>query len=228
MYHAREVSENDAPELYNIVRNLALAANLPMPRVYIVPGETPNAFATGRNERHAAVAVTEGILRILKRDELEGVLGHELTHIKNHDILIGSIAATIAGAIVMLAHIAQWAAIFGGGSRDDDEGGSNIVGLIVMAILAPLAASLIQMAISRSREYMADEGGAKISGKPLSLASALGKLSGAAQAIPMEANPSTAHMFIVKPLSGRSLMNLLSTHPPLEERIARLRGMRTL
>ena len=228
MYHAREVAENDAPELYNLVRNLALAANLPMPRVYIVPGETPNAFATGRNERHAAVAVTEGILRILKRDELEGVLGHELTHIKNHDILIGSIAATIAGAIVMLAHMAQWAAIFGGSSRDDDEGGSNIVGLIVMAILAPLAASLIQMAISRSREYLADEGGAKISGKPLSLASALGKLSGAAQAVPMEANPSTAHMFIVNPLSGRSLMNLFSTHPPLEERIARLRGMRTL
>ena len=228
MYHAREVSENEAPELYNIVRNLALAAKLPMPRIYIVPGETPNAFATGRNERHAAVAVTEGILRVLKQDELEGVLGHELTHIKNHDILIGSIAATIAGAIVMLAHMAQWAAIFGGTSRDDDEGGSNIIGLIVMAILAPLAASLIQMAISRSREYLADEGGAKISGKPLSLASALGKLSGAAQALPMGANPSTAHMFIVNPLSGRSLMHLFSTHPPLEERIARLRSMRTV
>ena len=226
MYHAHEVSESEAPELYNLVKNLALRAQLPMPRVYIVPGETPNAFATGRNEQHAAVAVTEGILRILKKDELEGVLGHELTHIKNHDILIGSIAATIAGAVVMLAHMAQWAAIFGGTSRDDDEGGSNIVGLIVMAILAPIAASLIQMAISRSREYLADEGGAKISGKPLSLASALGKLSGAAQAIPMDAKPSTAHMFIVNPLSGRSLMNLFSTHPPLEERIARLRSMR--
>ncbi len=227
MYRAREVTEAEAPELYNIVRNLALAAQLPMPRVYIVPGETPNAFATGRNEHHAAVAVTEGILGILKKDELEGVLGHELTHIKNHDILIGSIAATIAGAIVMLANMAQWAAIFGGG-RDDDEGGSNIFGLIAMAILAPIAASLIQMAISRSREYLADEGGAKISGKPLSLASALGKLSGAAQALPMQANPSTAHMFIVNPLSGRSLMNLFSTHPPVEERIARLRSMRTM
>lgn len=228
MYHAREVSESEAPELYNLVKTLALRAKLPMPRVYIVPGETPNAFATGRNEQHAAVAVTEGILRILKNDELEGVLGHELTHIKNRDILIGSISATIAGAIVMLAHMAQWAAIFGGASRDDDEGGSNIVSLIVMAILAPIAASLIQMAISRSREYLADEGGAKISGKPLSLASALGKLSGAAQAIPMEVNPSTAHMFIVNPLSGRSLMHLFSTHPPLEERIARLRSMRTV
>ncbi len=226
MYHAREASESEAPELYNILKALAFRAQLPVPRLYIIPGETPNAFATGRNERHAAIAVTEGILRILKQDELEGVLGHELTHIKNRDILIGSIAATIAGAIVMLAHMAQWAAIFGGTSRDDDEGGSNIVGLIAMAILAPLAASLIQMAISRSREYLADEGGAKISGKPLSLASALGKLSGAAQAIPMEANPSTAHMFIVNPLSGRSLMHLFSTHPPLEERIARLRSMR--
>jgi heat shock protein HtpX len=225
MYHAREVTQTDAPELYNIVKTLAVNAQLPMPRVYIVPGETPNAFATGRNENHAAVAVTEGLLRILKRDELEGVLGHELTHIKNHDILIGSIAATIAGAIVMLANMAQWAAIFGGGRGDDDEGGSNIFGLIAMAIFAPLAASLIQMAISRSREYMADAGGAKISGKPLSLASALGKLSGAAQAIPMEANPSTAHMFIVNPLSGRSFKTLFSTHPPVEERIARLRGM---
>jgi heat shock protein HtpX len=227
MYHAREVTQTDAPELYNIVKTLAVNAQLPMPRVYIVPGETPNAFATGRNENHAAVAVTEGLLRILKRDELEGVLGHELTHIKNHDILIGSIAATIAGAIVMLANMAQWAAIFGGGRGDDDEGGSNIFGLIAMAIFAPLAASLIQMAISRSREYMADAGGAKISGKPLSLASALGKLSGAAQAIPMEANPSTAHMFIVNPLSGRSFKTLFSTHPPVEERIARLRGMKT-
>lgn len=228
MYHAREVTQSETPELYNIVKSLAVSAKLPMPRVYIVPGETPNAFATGRNEQHAAVAVTEGILRILKKDELEGVLGHELTHIKNHDIMIGSIAATIAGAIVMLAHMAQWAAIFGGTRSDDDEGGSNIFGLIAMAILAPLAASLIQMAISRSREYMADEGGAKISGKPLSLANALGKLSGAAQAIPMDANPSTAHMFIVNPLSGRSLMNFFSTHPPVEERIARLKSMRTI
>jgi heat shock protein HtpX len=226
MYHAQAVSESDAPELYAMVKNLALRASLPMPRVYIIPGDTPNAFATGRNEQHAVVAVTEGILRILGRDELEGVIAHELTHIRNRDILIGSIAATLAGAIVMLAHMAQWAAMFGGAGSDDDEGGSNIVGLILMAVLAPIAATLIQMAISRSREYLADAGGAKISGKPYGLAGALEKLSRASQAIPMNANPSTAHMFIVNPLTGRSLMNLFSTHPPIEERIARLRSMR--
>ena len=227
MYNAQAVSENEAPELYAMVKNLALKASMPMPRVYIIPGDTPNAFATGRNEQHAVVAVTEGILRILGRDELEGVIAHELTHIRNGDILIGSIAATLAGAIVMLAHMAQWAAMFGGASRDDDEGGgSNIVGLILMAILAPIAATLIQMAISRSREYLADAGGAKISGKPYGLAGALEKLSLASQTMPMKANPSTAHMFIVNPLTGRSLMNLFSTHPPIEERIARLRSMR--
>jgi heat shock protein HtpX len=226
MYHAQPVSENEAPELYAMVKTLAMKASLPMPRVYIIPGETPNAFATGRDEHHAVVAVTEGILRILNREELEGVLAHELTHIKNRDILIGSIAATLAGAIVMLANMAQWAAIFGGGRSDDDEGGGGIVGLILMAVLAPLAATIIQMAISRSREYMADDGGARISGKPYGLAGALEKLSRASQAIPMEANPSTAHMFIVNPLTGRSLMNLFSTHPPIEERIARLRSMR--
>jgi heat shock protein HtpX len=227
MYNAQAVSENEAPELYATVKNLALKASMPMPRVYIIPGDTPNAFATGRNEQHAVVAVTEGILRILGRDELEGVIAHELTHIRNRDILIGSIAATLAGAIVMLANMAQWAAMFGGASRDDGEGrGSNIVGLILMAVLAPIAATLIQMAISRSREYLADAGGAKISGKPYSLAGALDKLSRASQTMPMEANPSTAHMFIVNPLTGRSLMNLFSTHPPIEERIARLRSMR--
>ncbi len=226
MYHAQPVTEAQAPELYAMVKDLALRAGMPMPRVYIIPEETPNAFATGRNENHAVVAVTEGILRILGRDELEGVLAHELTHIRNRDILVGSIAATLAGAIVMLANMAQWAAMFGGGRSDDDEGGSNIVGLIVMAILAPIAATLIQMAISRSREYLADEGGAKVSGKPYGLAGALEKLSRASQAIPMNANPSTAHMFIVNPLTGRSLMNLFSTHPPIEERIARLRSMR--
>jgi len=227
MYHAKPVSEGEAPELYAMVKNLALRASMPMPRVYIIPGDTPNAFATGRNEQHAVVAVTEGILRILGRDELEGVIAHELTHIRNRDILIGSIAATLAGAIVMLAHMAQWAAMFGGAGNDDDErGGSNIVGLILMAVLAPIAATLIQMAISRSREYLADAGGAKISGKPYGLAGALEKLSRASQTIPMEANPSTAHMFIVNPLTGRSLMNLFSTHPPIEERIARLRSMR--
>jgi len=226
MYHAQPVTEAEAPELYNVVRQLALKASLPMPRVYVIPEDTPNAFATGRDERHAVVAVTAGILRILNRDELEGVLSHELTHIKHRDILIGSIAATLAGAIVMLANMAQWAAMFGGGSRDDDEGGGGIVGLILMAILAPIGATIIQMAISRSREYLADDGGAKISGKPYGLASALEKLARASQAIPMDANPSTAHMFIVNPLTGRSLLNLFSTHPPIEERIARLRSMR--
>ncbi len=229
MYKAQAVSENEPPELYAMVKNLALKASMPMPRVYIIPGDTPNAFATGRNEQHAVVAVTEGILRILGKDELEGVIAHELTHIRNRDILIGSIAATLAGAIVMLASMAQWAAMFGGASRDDDEGGgSNIVGLILMAVLAPIAATLIQMAISRSREYLADAGGAKISGKPYGLAGALEKLSRASQTMPMEANPSTAHMFIVNPLTGRSLMNLFSTHPPIEERITRLRSMRPI
>jgi len=210
-----------------MVKDLALRASMPMPRVYIIPEETPNAFATGRNEQHAVVAVTEGLLRILSRDELEGVLSHEMTHIRNRDILIGSIAATLAGAIVMLANMAQWTAMFGGGGHDDDEGGGgNILGLIVMAMLAPIAATLIQMAISRSREFLADEGGARISGKPYSLAGALEKLSQASRALPMHANPSTAHMFIVNPLTGRSLMNLFSTHPPIEERIARLRSMR--
>ena len=226
MVHAQAVSEGEAPELYAMVKNLALRASMPMPRVYIIPEDSPNAFATGRDEHHAVVAVTEGILRILGRDELEGVIAHELTHIRNRDILIGSIAATLAGAIVMLAHMAQWAAMFGGAGSNDDEGGNNIVGLILMAVLAPIAATLIQMAISRSREYLADAGGAKISGKPYGLAGALEKLSRASQAIPMNANPSTAHMFIVNPLTGRSLMNLFSTHPPIEERIARLRSMR--
>lgn len=226
MYSASEVSESDAPELYASVRNLSLKAGLPMPRVFIIPDETPNAFATGRNEKHAVVAVTQGILRILNREELEGVIAHELSHIKDRDILIGSIAATIAGAIMMLANMAQWAAIFGGGRSDDEEGGGGgTIGLIVMAILAPIAATLIQMAISRSREYLADSEGAQVSGNPYGLASALEKLSRASQVVPMQANPSTAHMFIVNPLTGRSLMNLFSTHPPIEERVARLRSM---
>ena len=223
MCRAKQVSESEAPELYSLVKTLALRAGLSMPKVYIVPGDTPNAFATGRDEKHAVVAVTEGILRILNRDELEGVLSHELTHIKNKDMLIGSIAATLAGAIIMLASMAKWAAIFGVGG-DDDEGG-GIFGLILMAILAPIAAMIIQMAISRSREYLADEGGARISGKPDGLASALEKLSRASKATPMRANPSTAHMFIVNPLTGKSFTNLFSTHPPIEERVARLRKM---
>jgi heat shock protein HtpX len=225
MYKAQEVSESAAPELYNIVRNLALKAGLPMPRVYIIPGETPNAFATGRNENHAVVAVTEGIMQILNKEELEGVIAHELSHIQNKDMLISSIAATLAGAIVMIAHMAQWAAIFGGGRSDDDDNG-GIIGLIAMAILAPLAATVIQMAISRSREYLADASGARITKNPYGLASALEKLTKASQIIPMNANPSTAHLFIVNPLTGKSLMNIFSTHPPLEERIARLKSMK--
>lgn len=224
MYRAREVSESEAPELYSLIKTLALRAGLPMPKVYIVPGDTPNAFATGRDEKHSVVAVTEGILKILNREELEGVLSHELTHIKNKDMLIGSIAATLAGAIIMLANMAKWAAIFGSFGGDDDEGG-GIFGLIMMAILAPIAAMIIQMAISRSREYLADEGGAKISGKPHGLASALEKISQASKATPMKANPSTAHMFTVNPLTGKSFVNLFSTHPPVEERVARLRKM---
>jgi len=224
MYRAQEVTPQQAPELHRLVQDLAMKAGLPMPRVYIIPGDTPNAFATGRNEKHAAVAVTEGILRILSREELEGVIGHELSHIKNRDILIGSIAATIAGAITMLANMAQWAAIFGGARGDDDEGG-GMIGMLAMAILAPVAAMLIQMAISRSREYLADDGGARVSGKPWALASALEKLQAASRAIPMNANPSTAHIFTVSPLSGRSFASLFSTHPPIEERIARLRSM---
>ncbi len=226
MYKATEVTEREAPELFTLVRNLAMRDGLPMPKVYIIPGDTPNAFATGRNEHHAVVAVTEGILRILNREELEGVISHELSHIKDKDILISSIAATLAGAIVMLANMAQWAAIFGFGGRDDEEaGGGGILGLILMAILAPIAAAIIQMAISRSREYLADSEGARLSGKPMGLANALEKLSRASQAIPMDANPSTAHMFIVNPLTGRSFANLFSTHPPIEERVARLKNM---
>ena len=227
MYKAQEVSESSAPGLYDIVRNLAQKAGLPMPRVFVIPEETPNAFATGRNEKHAVVAVTEGIMRILNKEELEGVIAHELSHIKHKDMLIGSIAATIAGAIGMLASMAQWAAIFGGGSSssdDDDHGG--IIGLIAMAIIAPIAATVIQMTISRSREYLADAGAAGITKNPYGLAAALEKLTRASQVVPMDAKPSTAHMFIVNPLSGKAFMNLFSTHPPLEERIARLRSMK--
>ena len=226
MYKAQEVSESSAPDLYNIVRNLAMKAGLPMLRIFIIPEETPNAFATGRNEKHAVVAVTKGIMRILNKEELEGVIAHELSHIKNKDMLISSIAATIAGAITMLATMAQWAAIFGGGSSSDEEGGGGIIGFIAMAIFAPLAAAVIQMAISRSREYLADARGASITKNPYGLASALEKLTNASQIIPMNAKPSTAHLFIVNPLAGKAFMNLFSTHPPLEERIARLRSMK--
>ncbi|MGO9378727.1 MAG: zinc metalloprotease HtpX [Dissulfurispiraceae bacterium] len=224
MYRAREVTEGEAPELYGIVRRLAQKAALPMPRVYMVDEDQPNAFATGRNPEHAAVAATTGILRILSKEELEGVLAHELAHVKHRDILISTIAATIAGAISYLAQMAQWAMIFGGGRRDDED--SNPIAAIVMMIVAPIAAMLVQMAISRSREFSADEGGAEISGNPLYLENALKKLDLASKQIPMNANPATAHMFIVNPLTGGGLMKLFSTHPPMEERIARLEAMR--
>jgi len=224
MYGAREVAESDCPELYAMVRQLALQAAMPMPKVYLIESDTPNAFATGRNPEHAAVAATTGILRILTREELLGVMAHELSHVRHRDILISSIAATIAGAITYLAHMAQWAAMFGGGRDSDDEGGGTI-GLLVMAILGPIAAMLIQMAISRSREYEADRGGALISGNPLQLAGALRKLDMASRQIPMDVNPATAHMFIVNPLTGGGIMSLFSTHPPMEERIRRLEQM---
>ena len=227
MYGAQEIAQSDNPALFQMVGELAGRAGLPMPRVYIIPNDQPNAFATGRNPDHAAIAVTQGILRSLSSDELRGVLGHELAHVKHRDILIGTVAATMAGAISMLANMAQWAMIFGGGrSSDDREGGSPVAG-IVMMIVAPLAAMMIQMAISRSREFLADEGGAQIAGNPLSLANALRKLEAKAQEIPMNASPATAHMFIVSPLRGGGLMKLFSTHPPMEERIARLEAMVT-
>ncbi len=225
MYGGHELTQADAPELFQTVQELTGNAGLPMPKLYLIDGEQPNAFATGRNPEHAAVAVTKGIVKMLSRDELRGVLGHELSHVKHRDILVGTIAATMAGAISMLAHMAQWGMMFGGGRGSNDrEGGSPIAGLVMM-IVAPFAAMLIQMAISRSREYLADEGGAKMAGNPLSLASALRKLETRAHQIPMNASPSTAHMFIVNPLSGGGIAKLFSTHPPMEERIARLEAM---
>jgi len=226
MYGAKEVSQGEAPELYGIVADLTSKASLPMPKVYIMENDTPNAFATGRNPEHAAVAVTSGILRILSRDELMGVIGHELSHIQHRDILIGTIAATMAGAISILASMARWGAMFGGVRSDDEEGGrgGNILVVLLVSIFASIAAMLVQMAISRSREYLADEGGAHLA-HPLSLAKALGKLEVAAQRVPMNANPSTAHMFIVNPLRGEGVLSLFSTHPPIEERIARLEKM---
>jgi len=225
MYKAREVSETENPAFYGMVRRLAQQANMPMPKVYIIPSEGPNAFATGRNPQNAAVAATEGIMRILSAEELEGVMAHELTHVQNRDTLISTIAATFAGAISMLGSMLQWAAIFGAGRGEDEEGG-GLIGGLALAIIAPMAAMLIQMAISRSREYLADASGARICGKPLALASALRKLQQAATAMPMrEATPATSHLFIVNPLTGGSLLKLFSTHPPMEERIARLEKM---
>jgi heat shock protein HtpX len=226
MYRAQPVDEAAAPELYSMVRNLATRAGIPMPRVYIIPTETPNAFATGRNPEHAAIAVTEGIMRILGREELEGVIAHELSHVKNRDTLIMTIAATLAGAITYLAHMAQFAAIFGGRRGADEEGHGGVAfGALFLAILAPFAAMLVQLAISRAREFHADATGAQIAGRPWGLASALEKLDQASKVIPMQASPATAHLFIVNPLSGGMLRSLFSTHPSTEERVARLRAM---
>ena len=225
MYKAREVTEAEAPQLHGMVRRLATAAGIPVPKVYIIPEESPNAFATGRNPAHAAVAVTEGIVRILSPEELEGVLAHEMAHVSNRDILIQTVAATLAGAIMMLANMAKFAAIFGGGSRDDREGGGGL-SLLAMAIIAPLGAMLVQMAVSRSREYLADETGARFCGKPEALARALEKISSWSRQVPMEASPATAHMFILSPLTGGGLMSLFSTHPPVEKRIERLLALR--
>lgn len=225
MYGAQPVSEAEAPELHRIVHGLTLRAHMPMPRIYVIPSEAPNAFATGRDPEHAAVAATDGILRILNEEELEGVLAHELAHVRNRDTLISTVAATLAGVIVMLARMAMWMPYFGGGGRDDDDRGGGAVGFLFLAILAPIAATLIQLAISRSREFQADESGARLTHKPYALASALQKLEVGANRVPMEANPATSHLFIVNPLRGDVLFKLFSTHPPIEERIARLRAL---
>ena len=223
-YKAKEVTREEAPRLYEIVERLAARAQLPMPRLYVIPSPTPNAFATGRDPQHAAVAVTEGALGLLNENEIAGVLGHELAHVKNRDILISSIAATLAGAITMLAMWARFAAIFGGGQGGGRKGGG--LELLVMAIVAPIAAMLIQMGISRSREYMADAGGARYASDPRGLANALVKLDEWATRRPMDASPSTAHMFIVSPLRGGGIGKLFSTHPPTGDRVKRLREMR--
>ena len=224
-YGAKPIDSTSAPEVFSIVQELAHQAHIPMPRLYLIDSDTPNAFATGRNPNHAAVAVTRGIMRICTRDELKGVLAHELSHVINRDILTSSIAATLAGAVMMLGSLARWGAIFGGlGGRDEDERG-GIVGLLVAAILAPIAASLIQLAISRTREYQADASGARLSHNPLLLANALRKLEDANERMPLDAGPATAHLFIVNPLSAQGMSRLFSTHPPIEERIRRLEQM---
>lgn len=221
MYQARKVTEADAPQLYGAVKDLSQKAGLPMPGVYIIPSASPNAFATGRNESHAAVAVTEGILKILNRDELEGVIAHELAHIQNRDILIATAAATIAGSVVMLASMARWAVVFAGGKKI-----GRTVGTLALSIVAPVAATMVQMALSRSREFEADAGGASISGRPEALAGALEKLSAPASREALEANPSTAHLFIVNPLSAEGAMRWFRSHPPVDQRVARLKALK--
>jgi heat shock protein HtpX len=226
MYNAQEIGADDAPWLHRLVEELALRAQIPKPKLYRIPDPAPNAFATGRDENHAAVVVTEGILQLLDEPELRGVLAHELSHIKNRDILVGTIAAVMAGAISMLANMAHWGMVFGG--RSEDKEGSHPMVALLMIIVAPLAALLVQLAISRGREYGADETGAAISHDPLSLAQALRKLQSGIERVPMDANPATAHMFIVSPLTGGGFLTLFSTHPPMEERIRRLESMATL
>jgi heat shock protein HtpX len=222
---ARPVSREELPRIYQIVERLTAKTGLPMPKLFVIPTDSPNAFATGRNPQHASVAVTAGILNILTDDEMEGVLAHELGHVRNRDILISSVAATLAGAITMLARMAYYANIFGGGGGRDDDRRGGAIGALAMMILAPIAAMLIQMAISRSREFGADETGAHLTGNPYALASALQKLEQYSHRIPMQASPSTAHLYIVKPLLGMDFASLFSTHPPTAERVARLTGM---
>jgi heat shock protein HtpX len=225
MYSAKEASQSDFPQLYSIIYNLSQKASIPMPRVYIIDNESPNAFATGRDPSKGVVAVTTGIMRILSREELEGVLAHEITHIKHRDILIQTVAATLAGAITMIANWARFAAFFGGRSSDD-EGGSNIFSVIIFSIIAAFAAMLIQLAISRSREYLADDGGARLTGNPLFLSEALKKLhTGIARSPMNDANPSTAPLFIMNPFTAKGVLSLFSTHPPIEERIKRLEDL---
>jgi heat shock protein HtpX len=225
MYRAQPVTREQASGIYRIVEFLCARTGIPMPKLYIIPNDSPNAFATGRNPAHASVAVTRGAIHLLNEEELTGVLAHELTHVKNRDILISSIAATIAGAIMWISYMARFAAIFGG-ARDSDSEGGGLFGFLVMIIVAPIAALLIQLYISRTREYLADAGGAEAAGSPDGLASALQKLENYSKRIPMGASPSTAHMFIMHPFSGRALMNLFSTHPPTQKRIEKLLGRR--
>lgn len=223
MYRAQPLERSQAPGLFDTVARLARQAGLPMPKIYLIPESSPNAFATGRNPEHAVVAVTQGLMNMMNQDELEGVLAHELGHVKNRDILISTIVATLAGAIMWIASIARFSAFFGG--RDDDEGGLGIIGVLVVSMVAPIAAMIVQMAVSRSREYLADATAASITGNPRGLASALSKLGGFSRShAQVDASPATAHMFIVNPLTGKQMMNLFSTHPPIEERVARLVG----